>query len=291
LSLYKRFQQNKRLSDLSTFGIGGPCRYFVEISTIQDMQEVVCHCTSEGLPFVVIGKGSNTLFDDKGFNGLVIQNKITLCEYREFQVYVGAGYSFALLGVQTARKGLAGLEFASGIPASVGGAIYMNAGANGSEIADCIQEVTFITKEGDVQVLTKQDLHFAYRTSCFHHKKGVIVAGLFALKEAPDAREKQLQIIDYRMRTQPYGEKSAGCVFANPVSEAAGALIQRCGLKGTVIGGAEVSPLHANFIVNKGHATAADVLSLAAHVQASVKEKTGVDLKMEIRTIPYDISS
>jgi UDP-N-acetylmuramate dehydrogenase len=281
MSLYHRFEQNKHLSSLSTFGIGGPCRYFLEISSIEEMQEVLCHCHAEGLPYIVIGKGSNILFDDRGFNGLVIQNN---------SVSVGGGYSFALLGVQTARKGWSGLEFASGIPASVGGAIFMNAGANGAEVSHCLKEVTFVNELGDLAHLPKSELSFAYRTSSFQNKRGAIVGALFELSLSPDARQQQLKIIDYRTQTQPYGEKSAGCVFRNPSSESAGSLIQKCGLKGLSVGDAEVSLLHGNFIVNKGEATAKHVLTLVEKIRETVKQKTGIDLEMEIRTIPYDLS-
>jgi len=254
------------------------------------MQEVVCYCHRESLPFFVVGKGSNVLFDDRGFNGLVIHNKINFCEFRDSEVYVGAGYSFALLGIQTARKGWAGLEFASGIPASVGGAIYMNAGANGLETSNTLKEVTFVNEMGDLHIVDREHMHFDYRTSCFQNQKGVIVAGLFQFTTSTQVREKQLQLMKHRFKTQPLKEKSAGCVFRNPSSIGAGALIQQCGLKGFSIGGAKVSDLHANFVVNKGNATALQVLELIAKIKHQVKEITGIELQMEIRNIPYDIS-
>ena len=202
-------------------------------------------------------------------------------------VSVGAGYSFSLLGTQTARNGWAGLEFASGIPGSVGGAVYMNAGASGSETSNCLLEVSYVNEKAELQILQKKDLSFSYRHSSFQKMKGAITAAKFQLIHSSEARQKQLCIIDYRTKTQPYGDMSAGCVFRNPHPHAAGALIQQAGLKGYSIGGAQVSTLHGNFIVNKGGATAQDVLALAEHVKRSVKEKTGCDLEMEIRCIPY----
>lgn len=282
-----RFQQNKPLAPLSTFGIGGLSRYFVEITTFAEMQEVLCLCRRESLPFLIVGKGSNLLFDDRGFNGLVIHNKIHFCEFKELSAYVGGGYSFALLGVQTARRGWSGLEFASGIPASVGGAVYMNAGANGFETVQTLKEVTYIDEWGDLHILPKEKMTFGYRTSSFQEKKGAIVAALFELTPSREARQTQLRIVDYRTQTQPYGEKSAGCVFRNPGQEPAGALIQKCGLKGISIGGAEVSSLHGNFIVNKGNATAQDVRDLAHLVKKHVFEQTGIELVMEICQVPY----
>ena len=291
---YSRFQQDKLLSSLSTFGIGGPARYFIEISIIGDMQEILAFCHQEQLPFIVIGKGSNSLFDDKGFNGLVILNKIAFIEQTSLsgdlnEIHAGSGYNFSLLGVQTARKGWTGLEFASGIPASVGGAIFMNAGANGTETCDHLTEVTFVSETGELFVFKKEELNFAYRTSSFQKKKGAIVSGRFILHKSEDARPKQLKIVNYRTKTQPYGDKSAGCVFRNPPEKVAGALIQQCGLKGSKLGGAEVSLLHGNFIVNKEGASAKDVMDLAFTVQKTVKEQTGIELEMEIRRIPYDI--
>lgn len=285
------FQQGKLLSELSTFGIGGPCRFFTEISTIEQMQNTLGYCYREKLPFFILGKGSNTLFDDRGFNGLIILNKINMCEHDGPDALVGSGYSFSLLGVQTARKGWSGLEFASGIPATVGGAIYMNAGANGAETCDHLNEVCFVAETGDLHILPKNKMTFGYRYSCFQEMKGAIVSAHFVLIKSDEARAKQFKIIEYRTKTQPYGSQSAGCVFRNPQEMPAGALIEQCGLKGTSIGGAEVSPMHANFLINKGGATAQNILDLIAHVQDTVREKTGINLEMEIRRIPYDLSS
>jgi UDP-N-acetylmuramate dehydrogenase len=283
------FQRDKRLSELSTLGIGGPARYFLEIDSIGKMQEVMAYASKEGLPRIIIGKGSNTLFDDRGFDGLVILNKIAFCDYRGGEVEVGAGYSFSLLGTQTARKKLSGLEFASGIPGSVGGAVYMNAGANGKETADALKKVSYVDEEGKLLYLDKEELTFAYRYSSFQKKNGAIVAALFSLSPSEGARQKQLKIIDYRTKTQPYSDKSAGCAFRNPsLQQSAGSLIDRAGLKGVRVGGAAVSDLHANFIVNASEATARDILELIALVQEKVRAMTGIELEMEIRTIPYE---
>ncbi|MBI3236224.1 MAG: UDP-N-acetylmuramate dehydrogenase [Chlamydiales bacterium] len=286
-----RFETIKPLSAYSTFGIGGPARFFIEISRTEEMGELITYCNNRDLSYMVIGKGSNCLFDDLGFDGLVILNKISFCQFDFPIVSVGSGYSFSLLGVQTARKGWSGLEFASGIPGTVGGAIFMNAGANGSQTEDHLLEVSYLDEKGVLCTLSKQEIKFSYRYSSFHEKKGIIIAAKFVLVPSEQARKTQLSIVDYRMRTQPYQDKSAGCIFRNPTSFSAGALIQQAGLKGYRIGGAEVSTMHANFIVNKGSATAKDVLHLAEHIKNTVKEKTGQDLEMEIRYIPYKRSA
>jgi len=281
-----QFEADKPLSQLSTFGVGGLARFFIEIQKSEELPKLLKYCHVQNLPFFVVGKGSNCLFDDRGFDGLVILNKINFCQFEWPIIHVGAGYSFSLLGTQSARKGWSGLEFASGIPGTVGGAIYMNAGASGAETCESLIEVTFVNEQGEVETLKRDQIAFAYRFSAFQKRKGVIASAKFFLHPSEGARKKQLGIIDYRTRTQPYSDKSAGCVFRNPDSHSAGALIHQCGLKGKRIGGAEVSTMHANFIVNKGGATSKDVLELVEEVKKTVKEKTGIDLEMEIRHVP-----
>ncbi len=285
--LQPQLESEKLLSHYSTFGIGGPAKWFTEAHSVDEMQAAIRFSLSRHIPYMILGKGSNCLFDDRGFDGLVILNKIGFCHFNWPFVEVGAGYSFSLLGVQTARNGWAGLEFASGIPGSVGGAVYMNAGACGTETVQCLLEVGYVNESADLVYLNAKDLSFGYRQSSFQNMKGAIVSAKFQLTASDEARKKQLINIEYRTRTQPYGDKSAGCVFRNPSLQTAGTLIQQCDLKGMKIGGAEVSTTHANFIVNKSQAKAQDILDLAVHVKKVVYEKTGVELEMEIRCIPY----
>lgn len=294
--LVTKFEKNKPLHALCTWGIGGAARLFVEVHTPSELAECVRYAHETHLPFFILGKGSNLLFDDRGFDGIVIANRIGFCEREQAEgnkvrFHVGAGYSFSLLGTQTARMQLSGLEFAAGIPGSVGGAIYMNAGANGREVCEAVSEVTYVTESGSTHILKRSEISFGYRHSSFQEKKGAIASARFELDSSAEARQKQLQIIEYRTRTQPYGDLSAGCVFRNPPAASAGALIEQSGLKGVRIGGAEVSTLHANFLVNKGGATAQDILALAELVKRVVKEKVGVDLEMEVRCIPYQIEA
>lgn len=277
---------NRSLSEFSTFGIGGNVRHFLEASTIAEMEDALHFARVEKIPFLILGKGSNCLFSDQGFDGLAILNKIDFCEFQENRVHVGSGYSFSLLGVQSARKGLSGLEFASGIPATVGGAVFMNAGANGKETFDSLESVLYLHEDGSKKEYKKEELSYGYRTSSFQKMKGAILAASFVLFPDSNARPSQLKIIDYRLKTQPYKDKSAGCVFRNPSAEiSAGALIDRCGLKGLSIGGAKVSEMHANFIVNANGASSSDVLSLIRIIQEKVFEKTGIHLEPEIRFI------
>lgn len=284
----RQLECNRSLKELSTLGIGGPAKYYTEVHDIAAMQETLRLCHHHHLPYFILGKGSNTLFDDRGFAGVVIANRIQfLSKIDEETWHVGAGYSFSLLGSQTSREGLAGLEFASGIPASVGGAVFMNAGANGSETAHPLFSVDFITDEGELITFNKDELNFSYRFSTFHEMKGAIVGATFKLSKSPEARQKQLDIIHYRKNTQPYGSKSAGCIFRNPSCGHAGALIEQSNLKGKKIGGAEVSTLHANFLINADGATSSDLLNLISYVKLKVKEETGFDLEHEVRYIPY----
>lgn len=287
MSIEARIEHFKSLKHFSTFGIGGKARQFISVRTIEEMGEVRRYILKENIPFWVLGKGSNSLFDDRGFDGLVVLNKIDFIEFDQGKLHVGAGTSFSLLGAKMARRGWGGLEFASGIPGSVGGAIYMNAGANAMEACDHLTAVGYISEEGEFVEKKKEELSFAYRTSSFHQSRMIIVSGRFELEKREEAREKQLKIIEYRMATQPYSEKSAGCIFQNPENDKAGALIESCGLKGKRIGGAEVSMLHGNFIVNRKNATAQDILDLAALVKDTILEKTGKRLEMEVRKIPY----
>ena len=284
------FTENVGLKDYCTLGIGGPARFFLEVRSREQMQEAIAYCSNRNLPFMVIGKGSNCLFDDLGVDGAVLLNKI---EFFEQEIpgtfHVGAGYSFSLLGVQTARQGWGGLEFASGIPATVGGAVFMNAGANGGETCQSLYSVDYVNEKGQLEILLRDQLSFSYRHSCFQKRKGAIVGATFVLHECPEARKKQIEIVNVRTKTQPYGSKSAGCIFANPVCASAGAIIDRCGLKGVSVGGAEVSTLHANFLINAKEATCQDMLELISLVKEKVKESTGVSLENEVRHIRYQL--
>ncbi len=280
------WQRNRRLSEFSTWGIGGPIFLFAAIATEQEMEEAFAFAKNHCLPFFILGKGSNCLFDDAGFNGIVLLNRIDFIAWQGSAVTAGAGASFSRLGFKAASKGLAGLEFASGIPASVGGAVFMNAGANGRETEGPLSKVLYLDSEGNRREFSKEELRFGYRRSPFQTMKGAILSATFQLEPGLHARAKQLEIVEQRIKSQPLKEKSAGCVFRNPsISLSAGALIDRSGLKGVSIGAAEVSKIHANFLINRGGATAQDVLSLIALVQARVYEKTGVRLEPEIRIV------
>lgn len=288
MSVKSKLIKNKSLSSLSTFQIGGPAKLFIEVKSSKEMAEVRQYINRENIPFWIVGRGSNSLFDDRGFDGLVVLNSICFCDFQRGHLHVGAGYNFSLLGTQMARQGWGNLEFAAGIPGSVGGAIFMNAGAYGVETCDVLTSICYIDIHGQITEKRRDQLVFSYRHSSFHENQGIIVSGSFSLKKCEEARKKQLTITRSRINTQPYGELSAGCIFRNPsIENKAGAIIEKCGLKGKKVGDAEVSKVHANFIVNRGKATAAEVLALVEFIQATVWEKAGIELELEMQKIPF----
>ena len=185
-------RSGRSLKELSTFGIGGPIRFYLEAAQIAYVEQAIEWALLQKVPYFILGKGSNCLFDDRGFDGLVIHNKIDFCNFNSGRVYVGAGYSFSLLGIQTAKKGLSGLEFAAGIPGSVGGAVYMNAGANGQETCQALEKVLYFDPDTGEKSISREQLIFGHRTSSFQSMRGVILAAHFILTENPDARKAQL---------------------------------------------------------------------------------------------------
>jgi len=285
MDFLSRCKENVFLSTISTFQIGGPARLFFESKSVEDMQEALQWAFTTRTKIFVIGKGSNTLFADEGFDGLVIQNGIVHCTQTSETFSVGSGHSFSLLGVRTARAGWGGLEFAAGIPGTVGGAVYMNAGANGQSAADVVYSVDYVDEKGQLKTIPRAKIEFGYRFSSFQSLDGVIVSVDMQLHSLPEAVTRQREMLERRKQTQPYFEKSAGCSFRNPPNLSAGKLIDEAGLKGVKIGGAQVSTLHANFIINTGDAKASDVLELLTHIRKTVHEKTGVLLEPEVRII------
>lgn len=274
------------LKQYSTFGIGGPARFLVSVSSIDELHSALKEARTRSLPILVIGNGSNCLFSDDGFVGLAIVNKIAfITENEDGWFLAGAGTSFPKLGRTISQKGWSGLEFAAGIPASVGGAIYMNAGASGQETKDTLYSVDTMTPDGLLKSYHREDMSFDYRFSSFQKKDEIICFASFQTKPSSSAYEVLQEKLNGRLKSQPYDDKSVGCIFKNPEGNAAGRLIEQAGLKGRSIGGAQVSTKHANFIVNTGAATAQDVRSLAEEIVRVVWENCHVPLETEVRMI------
>ncbi|KAK4797988.1 hypothetical protein SAY86_030314 [Trapa natans] len=280
----------KLLKDLSTWGIGGPCDYFVQVFDNTQLVAAVRFCQEKSIRFIVIGNGSNCLFDDEGFEGCVILNRIKFLERVRPGIYrVGSGFRFNLLGLKCSNEGFAGLEFAGGIPGTVGGAIYTNAGANGQETADVIDSVDILTTESKLKRLGRNELEFGYRKSPFQCMKDLaaIVGATFRLQRSGSARSRQLEHLERRRISQPIRERSAGSVFRNPhnAGVSAGKLIEDAGLKGMRVGGVIVSEVHANFLINTGGSSSQDMLHLIELVKGGVLMRFGIELEEEISYI------
>ncbi|KAI5070626.1 hypothetical protein GOP47_0014969 [Adiantum capillus-veneris] len=287
-----RISQGKLLREVSSWGVGGPAKLFCEVHHELQLASALSYCNEQSIPFLVIGKGSNCLFDDRGFDGCIILNRLSFLKRLASGVYqVGSGYPFNVLGVQTANDGFTGLEFASGIPGTVGGAVYMNAGADGQETASALKSVEVITVFGMKCKISREELVFGYRSSPFQNAQGfaAISSATFALTSSANSREEQRKFLNRRKQTQPLGERSAGCVFKNPGSgcQSAGSFIDKAGLKGMSIGGAKVSEVHANFITNACNSSAKDMMELISLVKEQVRSKFGVELEEEFIYIPF----
>ncbi len=286
-----RLRCNEPMRRHTSVRIGGPARYFVEPATVTDIRTVRRVAAEWRVPCRVIGKGSNILVPDSGIPGIVISlgSLMSRVEWlNETDVYVEAGLSLPRLAKLAADRGLAGIEFASGIPGTVGGGVVMNAGAHGGEMADVVRRVHAIDSSGELRVFERDELAFAYRRSRFSKNDEYIVVGAelsFTPEDPRVIRERMKEFARQRRTTQPLGRPSSGSVFKNPPGDYAGRLIQAAGLKGARIGQAQVSPVHANFIVNCGGATADDVMRLIDHVRNRVLQMFGVELQLEVEII------
>lgn len=274
------------LAGHTTWGCGGPAELLIVPADVSDLVRALDFCQARGLPWRVMGNGSNLLVADAGLPGVVFKLRGTLeaLEIRGERVCAGAGLMLPVLVQAAARQGLAGLETLAGIPGTVGGALAMNAGAFGRSLGECVLAATFWEAGRGVRTLGGEELGFAYRDSLLRHGRRVALEAELALaRDDPQSIEARMR--DYltrRRQSQPQGVRSAGSVFRNPEAAPAGALIERAGLKGERCGGAEVSPRHANFIVNRGGATACDIRALIALVQERVRRDSGVELVCEV---------
>jgi UDP-N-acetylmuramate dehydrogenase len=278
------------LSSHTTIKIGGPADLFIEPSSIENLAKVMTAIKEAGVKWTAIGRGSNLLVSDKGIEGAVIKLGAGLdhLEINGTKISVGGGVSVVSLAMAMSRKGLSGLEFAAGIPGSVGGAVYMNAGAHGSDVSKILEKAHVLFEDGAMEWLSVDEMEFSYRTSVLQKKRpGIVLEAVFQLKEANKdeiiAEIKKNK--DYRKDTQPWSSPCAGSIFRNPLPEYAGHLIEKAGLKGHQIGGAKISEMHGNFIVNAGNAKAEDVLALIEHVKATIQDLYGVEMETEVEII------
>ncbi|ACL22071.1 UDP-N-acetylenolpyruvoylglucosamine reductase [Desulfitobacterium hafniense DCB-2] len=283
-----RIEHRYPLQKLNTWRIGGLAETVCWPESEEELREIWLKCQEQGIPFRLFGRGSNVLFPDEGLPGVtVISTGLAQSVWDSERVTVGAGYSLARLSQEAADRGLTGLEFARGIPGTVGGAVVMNAGAHGGSIQDILEEVKILAPEGEVQRLAKEDIQFGYR-ECSLRDQAIVLEGVFHLKPGdPDVIQATMsENLARRKAAQPLELPNAGSVFRNPPGGSAGRLIEEAGWKGKRLGGAQVSSKHANFIVNQGNATARDVLALIREIQKDVHHQFGVELKTEVRYIP-----
>ncbi len=285
-----RLRFNAPLAPLATFGVGGPATVLARPDTETELAAVLDLARREGLPRLILGGGSNILFADEGFEGLVVklgQGFQAVEPQGRTSLAAGAGASSARVLEAAAERGLAGLEGLAGIPGTIGGAVFMNAGGFGREVGPAVARLRVLDGDGRLTTMEKTGLRFEYRRLHGLPEGAVILGVEFDLAaDRPEAvRARVREALDRRSQTQPRGLRSAGSVFKNPPGLFAGRLIEDCGLKGFRIGGAEVSEVHANFIVNRDGAKSRDILDLVRHIQAAVQERHGVALETEIKII------
>ncbi|PED39081.1 UDP-N-acetylmuramate dehydrogenase [Bacillus cereus] len=281
---------NEPLARYTTMKIGGPADILIVPKHVAGIEKTLQLVKQYKTKWTVIGRGSNLLVSDQGIEGVVIRlgEGLDHLEVEKHKVRVGSGYPLIKLSTLLSRQGLAGLEFASGIPGSVGGAVYMNAGAHKSDISSVLSKALILFEDGTIAWLTNKELEFSYRSSVLQTKRpGIVLEAVFQLQAGK--REEIVRSMqnnkDYRRETQPWNHPCAGSVFRNPIPHFAGDLVEKAGLRGYRIGGAQISEMHGNFIVNTGGASAQDVLSLIELIKHTIKDKFDVDMHTEVEII------
>ena len=284
-------REREPLSAHCTFRVGGDCDVFIEVSSAEALKELVCLAYEQNVRYFVLGNGSNVLFSDEGYEGVILHigqrmNRISLLDGG--RVYAEAGASLSRVCTFALENSLTGLEFAYGIPGYVGGAVFMNAGAYGGEIKDVFVSADIITEDGEQLTLDLSDMEMSYRYSKLMINGSIVTSAVFKLQSGDKAeiKAKMDELMGKRKAKQPIEYPSAGSTFKRPEGYYAGALIEQSGLRGYSVGGACVSEKHCGFVINKGGATARDIRTLIKDVQRIVQEKQGVSMEPEVRYIP-----
>lgn len=276
----------------TSFRIGGPCDVFCTPKSVESLKELVNYFKKEQIPYFLLGKGSNLLVNDKGFRGAVIQlgDDFRSISVEGTTVRAGAAESLAALAKHCLEHSLTGLEFAAGIPGSLGGAMVMNAGAYGGEMADVTRQVTVLDEEGDVITLSNSELKFGYRHSLFRERRLICLE--VTLELTPGDREQiaatMRELAERRREKQPLEYPSAGSTFKRPAEGFAGKYIMDAGLRGYRVGGAQISEKHCGFVINRGDATAQEVREVMRHAQQEVSRQFGVGLEPEVLFLGWD---
>ncbi len=283
------FLRDCLIKEYTTLKIGGKAKYIIEVETIEDIQVVLDLVRQHEIPYLLLGNGSNVLIDDMGFDGIVmvLSKRFNKIYIEDNEIVCDAGANLMRVCEVALENSLTGLEFAYGIPGSIGGAVYMNAGAFDGEIKDIVTEVYYINKEG---IITREECkpeEFSYRKSKFSNRDGCILQARFKLAqgEYTQIKNKMDDLLARRISKQPLEYPSAGSVFIRPTGNYASALIEQCGLKGKQVGGAMVSTKHAGFLINHNDASSKEFIELIEYVQAEVYRQTGYSLECEIKII------
>jgi len=273
----------------TSFKVGGPADILVTPVSVLQLSQAIQLCKNENVPVFIMGNGTNLIVRDKGIRGVVIKIYDNLNEFtvKDDIITAYAGVLLSKISMAAYENGLTGLEFASGIPGTLGGAVAMNAGAYGGEMKDVIIETEFIDRDGELRVIRDDEHQFGYRTSLIQKHSGIVIRSSMKLKKGSKEEIKAMMedLAKKRQDKQPLEMPSAGSVFKRPEGYFAGKLIEDCGLRGYRIGGAEVSTKHCGFIINTGDAIAKDILDLIAHIQSTVRMKFGVDMQTEVRIV------
>lgn len=292
----EQWQRNVLLKNHTTFKIGGSAEYFYIAKTKQDLIKAIKEARKNGLSFFILGGGSKLLVSDRGYNGLVIKNKISLVRpikiRADLVLLVGAGVKLKDLVKLSLKESLTGLEWAAGIPsATIGGAVRGNAGAFGTSITDIVNKIEVLdTEDFKIKIFDNKKCQFGYRNSIFKQNPNLIIfSAELKLKKAKrqEIEQKIKETLDYRQNHHPMNFASAGSIFINPKNYSVGFLIEQCGLKGTQIKDAQISPKHANFIVNLGNAKADNVIQLIKLAKNQVRKKFNINLKEEIQYLGF----
>lgn len=285
----EQVHENEPMSRRTTFRAGGAADWLVEPDTEGQLAEIIRLCREQQVPWYILGNGSNLLVGDKGYRGVVIQICKRMNEIRteENKIYAQAGALLSKIAAQALSNNLTGFEFASGIPGTLGGAVMMNAGAYGGEMKHVLESADVLTPEGEFLTLSLEELELGYRTSVVATKGYTVLGATIALEKGnPEEIKAYMDDLKGRRITkQPLEYASAGSTFKRPEGYFAGKLIQDSGLKGYSVGDAQISEKHSGFVINRGNASAKDVLALIEHVQEIVEEKFGVHLETEVKRI------
>ena len=287
----EKIEKDISLSTLTTYKTGGIDKLVVYPNNINNLKQMLKLIHKYNIKYFILGKGSNTLFSDKEFKGVIIKlDKLNNFKIKQTEIYVESGMILSKLVQASVKNELTGLEFAIGIPGTIGGAIYMNAGAYGNNMSDIVKSVIVLNEKFQIKEIPLEKLKFDYRYSIFQDNKNLIcVAANIKLEHGnhDEIASKIKENLLKRKNSQPLEYPSAGSVFRNPEGNYAGKIIEELGLKGKNIGGAEISTKHANFIINKNNASSSDILNLIKLVQKEVKDKYKIDLKLEQQLVNW----